>query len=444
MASAAREQWSSRTGFVLAAVGSAVGLGNMWRFSYMTAEKGGAAFVALYLLLTLMVGLPVLVAELIVGRGSGRSPILALAHYGGQRWRALGGVFVVAGFTILAYYSVIAGWTVRYALSAVATGYPENPGDYFGEVSSGWDAFGFHLAFMALTVGVVAGGVKRGIERVSLVMMPLLFVLVVGIAVYASTLSGAGDGYRYYLNLDVANVLDLDVLVDAASQAFFSLSLGMGAMLTFASYLPRDHDLPKEAGMIAGADMGVAFVAGLMVFPLIFALGLSEDVGGSTLGALFVTLPKAFASMGEAGRIVGVAFFMALVVGALTSAMSLLEVVVSSAIDTLGWTRRRAALVLGGAIALVGTPAAWNLGVLDLMDQVANNVLLLGGGLALAIFTGWVVQDPSREFHAGAGGWRGYAGWYFVLRFIAPVILFAVFCIGAWRTLVNLVAFATG
>jgi NSS family neurotransmitter:Na+ symporter len=366
MASAPREHWSSRTGFVLAAIGSAVGLGNMWRFSYLAAENGGAAFVVLYLTITLAVGIPVLLAELVIGRGSQQSPIRALAHFGGRAWKPLGGVFVAAGFLILSYYSVIAGWTVRYALIALGEGFGQDVAEHFSEVAVGWDAFGYHVAFMAITVFVVAGGIRGGIERTALVLMPTLFAIVVGLALYAATLQGAGPGYAYYLSVDLEKLLHWSVLKDAAGQAFFSLSLGMGAMLTFASYLKRDEHLPNSSLVIGFADVAVAFVAGLVVFPLIFALGLEERIVGSklgTVGALFITLPQAFAEMGAIGRGVGSLFFVALVVGALTSAISLLEVVVSSAIDGLGWPRRRAALVAGGAITLLGAPSAWNPGI---------------------------------------------------------------------------------
>ena len=425
-----REQWTSRTGFIFAAVGSAVGLGNMWRFSYLTAEKGGAAFVALYLAFTLIVGLPIMLAELTIGRGSGRSPIGALAHYstgrvGGAAWTALGGIFVAAGFIILAYYSVIAGWTVRYAGEALLTGFPEDPAAHFGAISEGSTAFLFHVLFMGITIAIVSGGVRTGIERVSTIAMPLLFLLVVGIAIYAATLDGAAGGYTYYLNANFANVWDREVVVAAAGQAFFSLSLGMGAMLTYASYLGRDANLPAESAIIGGADFGVAFLAGLMVFPLIFAFGLQGEVGESTLGALFVALPKAFASMGVAGRVVGFLFFVALVVGALTSAISLLEVVVSAAMDTLGWERQRAALLSGGAIALLGVSSAFDIAVLDVMDQVANNLFLVGGGLGLAIFVGWIMEDPIGEAKVGAlVGWLPL--WRLLLRFAVPVVLFWV------------------
>ena len=421
-----RERWGSRRGFVLAAIGSAVGLGNMWRFSYLTAENGGAAFVILYVGITLLVGLPVLLAELVIGRGAQQSPIRALMLFGGSRWRPLGVVFVAAGFLILSYYSVIAGWTVRYAGIVLWSGFDATIADRFSEISSGWDAFGFHLLFMIATVGIVAGGVKGGIERTALVLMPTLFVLVCGMAVYSATLEGAAAGYSYYLSPDFGAIFSREVLTEAAGQAFFSLSLGMGAILTYGSYLGRDNHLPNQSLVVAGSDLAIAFIAGLAVFPMIFALGLSDAVGESTVGALFITLPQAFAEMGGVGRAVGFVFFVALVVGALTSAISLLEVVVATAIDGLGWTRRRAALVTGVAISLLGAPAAWSLDILDVMDKVANNVFLLGGGLALSLFVGWVMKDPLAEASAGAEGVRWFFLWRTLLRFVVPAILLFV------------------
>lgn len=444
MSAASREQWTGRRGFVLAAIGSAVGLGNMWRFSYLTAEKGGAAFVLLYLLFTALVGLPVMLAELTIGRGAQRSPIQALAHYGGSAWKPLGGVFVASGFLILSYYGVIAGWTVRYAGDALLSGFPTDPGAYFAEVSEGWDSFVYALGFMGLTVFVVSRGIRGGIERAASVMMPALFALVIGIAIYAATLDGSGGGYAYYLNVDFAKVLDWDVIVAAAGQAFFSLSLGMGAMLTFASYLSRDHDLPSESLMIAVSDFGVAFLAGFMVFPLIFALGLQGDVMGAdtgTVGALFIALPKAFATMGDAGRVVGLCFFVALIVGGLTSAISLLEVVVSAAMDGFGWSRRNAALVMGVAIALLGLPASHAIEFLDAVDTLANNVFLIGGALGLSIFTGHVMRDPVAAARGGSksAGWTSV--WLPLLRYVVPIVLITVLAVsvpGAWDKLAAL------
>lgn len=436
-----REHWSSRKGFLLAAVGSAVGLGNMWRFSYLTAENGGAAFVLFYLLIALLVGLPLLLAELVVGRGAQASPIPALEHFGGRRWRPLGAIFVLTGFLILSYYGVIAGWTLRYALTGIAGGFAEDAAAHFGEVASGWDAFAFHVLFMGVTVWIVGGGVKRGIERTAVVLMPTLFALVVGLALYAWTLPGSSAGYAYYLAADFSKLLSVSVLKDAAGQAFFSLSLGMGAMLTFASYLERERNLAEESLVIGSADIAVAFVAGLVVFPLLFALGLEEAVGGSTVGALFITLPQAFVELGVAGHAVGFVFFAALAVGALTSAISLLEVVVASAVDALQWPRRRAAWVAGLAATLLGAPSAASIDFLGLLDAVANNVFLLGGGLALSLFVGFAMRDASAEIAPGSPAARWWPWWTGLLRFAVPVFLVFVLCFALPETWAAVVAF---
>lgn len=425
MTPAPREQWASHTGFLLAAIGSAVGLGNMWRFSYLAAENGGAAFVLLYLAMTAGVALPVLLAELVLGRGAQRGPLRALAHFGGAHWRPLGWLFVAAGFLILSYYSVIAGWTLRYTVEAAWRGFPADAAAHFAAISAGPAAVAWHLAFLAVTASVVAGGVQRGIERASVVLMPLLFAIVAGLAVYAATVPGAGAGYAYYLQTDFRELLSLAVLRDAAGQAFFSLSLGMGAMMTYASYLQRDADLPDEAVVIALADFAVAFVAGLVVFPLLFALGLQQEVGASTVGALFITLPHAFAAMGAAGRVVGLLFFAALLVGALTSAISLLEVVVSTAVDR-GWPRPLAALGLGAAAGAMGIAAALDTDVLGVMDQLAGNVLLILGGLGIALFVGWSMDDPEAELRAGAGRVRWFLLWRTLLRYVVPAVLAVV------------------
>ncbi len=433
-----REHWSGRAGFVLAAIGSAVGLGNMWRFSYLAAENGGAAFVLLYVAFTVFIGLPVLLAEMVVGRGAGRSPVQALQHFGGNAWKPLGGLFVATGFLILAYYSVIAGWTLRYALSGLVSGFGGDAGVRFSEVSTGLDPIVWHLAFMAITVALIASGVRMGIERSALVLMPLLFAIVVGLALYAATLDGGSGGYAYYLSADFAKLLDPKVVVAAAGQAFFSLSLGMGAILTYSSYLDRSHHLPNESLTICGADFGVAFVAGLVVFPLIFALGLQAEVGESSVGALFITLPHAFQEMGGAGRAVGIFFFASLVVGALTSAISLLEVVVATAMDGLGWSRRRAALVLGLAIAALGVLPARDLEVLGLMDQFAGNFLLVTGGLMLSLFVGWGMEDPIAEVEAGAEHVSWFHLWRALLRWVVPTVLAAVlfYSAGSLRAMV--------
>jgi NSS family neurotransmitter:Na+ symporter len=413
----ARELFGSKWGFVLAAVGSAVGLGNMWRFSYVAAEGGGAAFVFLYIFMVAVIGLPLMLSELVVGRKTNLSPIGALRQLGGNGWAKLGMLFVLVGFLILSYYSVIAGWTLRYALGGILGGFPESPADHFVAIASGRDAILWHIVFMAMTIGIVMVGVKKGIERSATLLMPSLFLIIVGLAVWASTLDGAAAGYRFYLAPDFGELLNPKVIRQAAAQAFFSLSLGMGAMLTFASYLSRQEDLNEQAITISFADFAVAFVAGLVVFPVIFGLGLQESVSESTVGALFIALPGAFESMGGVGRVVGVLFFLALAVGALTSAISLLEVVTASIIDEFGISRRNAAMGMGILIGLFGLLSASSLDILGLVDQIAGELLLVVGALCMAIFVGWVMKDPADELRAGAS--PRLAG-------MAPAVLFLV------------------
>ena len=421
--------WGSRLGFLLAAVGSAVGLGNMWRFSYATAEHGGAAFVLFYVFLTFMVGIPVMIAEFGLGRATRLSPIGALRKAGGPAWVPLGFLFVAAGFLILAYYAVIAGWVTRYALDAILSPFPADAGEYFGQVTSGIAPVLYHLAFMSITILIVAGGVKKGIERVSTVMMPVLGLILVGLAVWATTLTGAGEGYSFYLTPSFNELLSLDTVAAATSQAFFSLSLGMGAMLTFASYLQRDTNLPRESAIIALSDFSVAFIAGLVVFPVVFALGLQNAVSESTVGALFISLPGAFQAMGPTGRAVGLLFFGALFIGAITSAIALLEVVVSSVIDESKFDRRKASITMGIVIALLGILPASDINILGAMDAIASEVFLPLGGLFLALLVGW--GPPSKRiemFAEGASpGIRSImVGWLWTLRVVVPPLLVIV------------------
>ena len=424
-----RGMWNTRVGFILAAVGSAVGLGNMWRFPYYTAEHGGAAFVVLYVAITLIVGIPLLLGEMAIGRRTHRSPIGALRMIGGRGWVPFGYMFVLAGFLILAFYSVIAGWVTRYVLSILVNGFPADPGAYFTAISSGGDAIAYHLFFMVLVVAIVMGGVEKGIERASLLMMPTLFALVVGLAIWASTLTGSGEGYSFYLTPRVEEILSLEVFGAAAAQAAFSLSLGMGAILTFASYLSRDESLPREGSIIALSDFSVAFVAGLLVFPVIFALGLQDAVGESTVGALFIALPGAFDSMGGVvGRAVGTLFFLALLIGALTSAISLLEVVTSSVIDEFGWSRKKAAIVAGSLIAVAGLWPALNTDALGAYDSFTGNVMLPLGAVAIALLVGWVMKNPVDEILRGTTTKKRwiFTGWIWMLRVVAPITLVVV------------------
>ena len=442
-----REAFGSRAGFILAAAGSAVGLGNMWRFPYQASEGGGAAFVLLYIGLTLVLGIPLMLAEFGVGRRAQLAPIGALRSLAGRAWVPLGYVFVLAGLMILSYYSVIAGWTVRYGIEAAFTGFTAAPADHFGQVASGADAVAFHVAFMAITILIVVGGVRGGIERASLLLMPMLFVIVIGLALWAATLDGAGAGYVRYLKPDLDELANPDVWRAAASQAFFSLSLGMGGMLTFASYLTRDQNLPESATVVAFTDFGVAFVAGLLVFPVIYSFALQDAVSASTVGALFIALPSAFQAMGDLGRVVGVFFFFVLAVGALTSAISLLEVVTATAMDEFGMSRRRAAVSIGAAITVIGIAPAMDIDALGLMDKIAGEFLLLLGGCALALLAGWKLRSEVRdELLAGASPYwqRQVPRILGVLRWVVPPIVAIVLAVSLRETAAAVVAFFSG
>jgi NSS family neurotransmitter:Na+ symporter len=433
-----RERFNTRLGFILAAVGSAVGLGNMWRFPYVAAEGGGAAFVFLYILLTLAVGIPLMLSEFSVGRASRLSPIGALRKLGGGGWSLLGYMYVITGFIILSYYSVIAGWVVRYAVDGILAGFPADPGGRFEAVTTGWSPVWFHLLVMVVTIFIVSMGVRKGIERAALVLMPILFSILIILAIWAFTLEGAVEGYLFYLRPSLSELMDPEILSQAAGQAFYSLSLGMGCMLTFSSYLSDDTNLNREAVTVSFSDFGVAFVAGLVVFPVIFALGMQGDVSESTVGALFIALPGAFVEMGAIGRVVGILFFIALIVGAITSAVSLLEVVTSSVIDEFKFPRKAASIVGGILIAIMGLLPAISTPVLTVIDQLSQALLALGA-LFMAIFVGWVAVGAADELRKGASerSKRLVPAVMGAVRFILPpVILFvtAYAFIAVWQT----------
>lgn len=419
-----RETWKTRAGFFLAAVGSAVGLGNIWRFPYMVSEHGGAAFVLIYVGMMLLVGIPVMVAELHIGRSTRKSPVAALVAKGGPSLGLLGGLFVLTGFVILAYYSVIAGWCLRYLLDSFSGASLHESGAYFERIATGKDALLFHAVFMGMTIAVVACGVTAGIERCVKLMIPLLFLLLGGMGVWALFLPGAAGGYAYYLKPSMEELLSLDTLSAAAGHTFFSLSLGMGVMITYASYLEQKESLLKDAAVISFADFGVAFFAGLVVFPIVFALGIQDKVGESTVGTLFIAIPEAFAKVGGAGKLLSFAFFLLLVMAALTSAISILEVVAAALMDSLGLKRIAATLLAGLAITLLGVASAFSLDVLSVSDAVAGTVLLIVGGLMISVLVGWFDQTVRDELSAEGKGVTLFL--LISLRVVAPLLLFLV------------------
>jgi NSS family neurotransmitter:Na+ symporter len=441
-----RDAWATRAGFLLAAVGSAVGLGNMWRFAYKASEGGGAAFVLVYLAIVALVGIPLMTSEFIIGRLAQESPARAVRRLGGPAWAPLGWLFVFCGLGILAYYSVIAGWTMRYAIDAIRNAIPSDTGAYFGEVSQGVDAALYHLVFMVITITVVAGGVKGGLERANLIMMPLMFLILIGLAVWATTLTNGAGGYAYYLRPDLSKLLDRDILTAAAGQSFFSLSLGMGALMTYASYLQSKENLASEAVTVALSDFGVAFTSGLVVFPVIFSFGLLDQIGESTVGALFIALPAGFDQLGRAGDYVDTAFFVMLLFAALTSAISLLEVVVAALVDGLHMRRRDAAIAAGLVIAVLGLPAAFNTTFLGNLDALVGQFLLMVGGLFTAFLVGYrLLPEADAELAKGMPNAGLRRVWASLVRYVAPVVLIIVlaFLTGpTWDAVVGLVTYA--
>jgi len=433
-ASPHRGSWGTRLGFILAAVGSAVGLGNMWRFSYVAAEGGGAAFVLLYLVFVALIGIPVMTSELIVGRMTQVSPLKAVTKLGGSGWAPLGWLFVFCGFGILSYYSVIAGWTMRFAIDGIRGAIPQDTAGYFNAVGTRMPAVVTHVVFMAITIFIVIRGVKRGLESAALILMPLLFLLLVGLAIWSATLADGGAGYAYYLKPRINELLDKQIITDAAGQAFFSLSLGMGAMMTYASYLQDKQSLGREAVTIALTDFGIAFVAGLVVFPMIFHFGLGEAIGlggtlntDNTVGTLFITIPPALQSLGRVGNVIITAFFVMLFFAALTSAISLLEVVVAAAIDGWGWTRFKAALLSGSLIIVAGLPSAYNLNFLAMADKLVGTFMLMLGGLFTAILVGYyALPQAEAELAMGMGTASLRKAWANIIRFLVPPVLFVV------------------
>lgn len=406
----AREHWVSRVGFVLAAAGSAVGLGNVWKFPYMAGTNGGGAFVLVYLLAVAGIGVPLMTAELLLGRRAQRDPVGAFRRLApGTGWVALGWLGVGSGFLILSYYSVVGGWTLEYILRSLRGDF----GEFRSLVTSPWRQLLWHGVFMLGCALVVGRGVSRGIERGNEVLMPLLFLLLVALCVDSLRLEGAARGLAFLLR-PAFGQLSPRVALQAMGQAFFSLSLGMGAMITYGSYLRGDTGLIGSALKICALDTLVALLAGVVIFPIVFTYGLAPQGGP---GLIFSTLPLTFQRM-PLGRAVALMFFALLAFAAFTSAISLLEVEVAYLIDERGWTRWRAALGMGAAIFLAGVPSACSLRWLDALDQLATNWLLPLGGLGVACFSGWVLSGEAVRQELGP---RLVRPWRLLVRYLAPL-----------------------
>ncbi|MFP4530937.1 MAG: sodium-dependent transporter [Halodesulfurarchaeum sp.] len=429
----ARETWGTRIGFILAAVGSAVGLGNIWRFPFQVGQEGGAAFMVMYLAFVVLIGFPAMLAEFVVGRKTELNAVGAIREYAGGAWAYLGGLFVLIGFVILSYYSVIGGWVLRYMLGSFTGGYTGGDGaaDYFMSIASGTDALLFHAIFMAVVIAIVAVGVQQGIELGVKIMVPAIFVIFGVLAVYAFTLPGAGEAYAYYLSPDMGYIMEnwQSLVPAAAGQGFFTLSLGMGVMITYASYLSSDENLAQDGISIVVLNTGVSVITGLIVFPILFSAGLDPETSGA--GAIFISVAEALASL-PFGRVVGFLFFLTVAIAALSSAISLIEVVVSYAIDEYGMDRMKATGIIGVAVFLLGVPVTTNLVFVDLYDIFAAQILLVLGGILLMIAITWLNADKAvDELEKGIGSLGSIGSlWIWMVRVPVVIVLLVSLYLG--------------
>lgn len=430
-----REQWASKMGFILAAVGSAVGLGNIWRFSYVTGDNGGAAFLIIYVLCILLVGLPVLLAEFSIGR-RGQSDVIGSFNKvaPGKPW-VIGGILgVLTSFLILSFYGVIAGWVLYYFFSYLTGAAQAVPGgeyaDFFvGFIGGNFGPVVWQVIFMVLVIGIVFFGIKKGIELSNKIFMPLLALIIIILAGYALTLDGAGDGLAFLFTPDWSAFGDPTVYAAAVGQAFFTLSLGMGAMIAYSSYLPKDTHLPSAAGTVVTLDTLFAIIAGIMIFPVVFTFGVDPGAGP---GLIFITLPEVFNDMGGAGTFFAILFFFLVAIAALSSAISLLEVSVSYAMRQFTWDRKKATIIAGILVTLFGIPSAlsqygplyemqiFGLPFLDLVDTITDKFTLPLAGLIVALFVGWGWKKIDALNETGLTNSTIGTLWIWFIRIIAP------------------------
>ncbi|ANQ51056.1 sodium-dependent transporter [Flammeovirga sp. MY04] len=441
-----RGGFSNKIGFVLAAAGSAVGLGNIWKFPFEVADGGGGAFVAMYLAFCFLLCFPVMMAEIAIGRKTNKNAVGAFETNGHKNWSAVGKMGVLSGALILSFYNVVAGWAFGFALEMIAGNF--EIGANFGQFISDWHInLAFSSVFMFLTIYIVMKGVSGGIEKASKILMPSLLFLILALMGYALTQDGAMEGVAFYLVPDFSEIT-FDVAFSAMGQAFFSLSLGMGALITYGSYVGKKDNIAHSTAMILLTDVGIAFIAGLMMFAFIYSQGLQGTSGGA--GLIFTVLPSAFESLGPVlGRVIGAAFFILLSFAALTSTVSLLEVPVAYVVDEHEVRRSRAVWIVGGLIFLLGIPSMLGNGTVDFfnnfityssgktvnfmtfIENLASDTFLPLGGFFIALYTAWVWRGDNfkKELEQGNPGFGDtILGKYsiFALKFLVPIILGAI------------------
>ncbi len=443
-----RERFGSRFAVIAAMAGSAVGLGNIWRFPYVLGQYGGAAFILVYIAASLLVALPIFFAESVIGRRSGRDTYGAMQLLApGTAWKWAGLLTILSPLLILSYYSVVGGWSVEFLFKSLSFSFTEKAAaeevsGYFGKfISSTWQPLLSHTLFMALVAGVVLGGVKNGIERFSKVAMPLLFVLILFIVGYSLTLPGSRAGVEYLVKPDFSK-LTADAYAAALGQAFFSLSLGVGTVLTYASYVKKEENLVVSGVGTAVSDLLFAMIAAFAVMPAVFAAGIEP---GSGPGLVFQTLPYIFNTMSQAmpitSALVSIAFFLTILAAALTSAISMLEVGVAYLVDEKGMERRKATLLLALGTWLLGVLCSLSFGPLagvkllglrffDFLDSLCSVWLLPLGGLLFTLFVGWWMSKADVRDELTNGGTcnvRLFGLVYFLMRYLAPVGILVVF-----------------
>lgn len=438
-----RGKWGSKIGFVLAASGSAVGLGNIWRFPYTAGKNGGALFLFFYLVSIVMIALPVLIAETSLGRFTGQNPVGAFRAIKPKGpWKLVGYLGVLTGVMILSYYSVIAGWTIGYFYKAVTGKFSQiskiNSGEIFGGFISNTGLQMILLAvFLGMTIWVVSRGVSSGIEKYAKILMPGLFILLLLLLFRSLTLDGASEGLAFYLKPDFSK-LNAEVIIDAMGQAFFSMSLGMGAMITYGSYLRKEESLPNATSWVAFFDTFIAVIAGFIIFPAIFSQGMNPAEGP---GLVFNILPVIFAQM-PMGEIFGPLFFALLTIAALTSTVSLLEVATSYCIDEKKWSRKKSAILVGVITFIFGIPSVLafsnikffnnvplvNMDFLSLMDKIWGNLALSIGALFISIFVAyvWKTSKALEEIRTGTGRYKFAGVWTISMKILSPLLILAI------------------
>ena len=424
-----REQFTGRLAVVLAMAGSAIGLGNIWRFPYLVGQNGGAAFILVYIVACALLAIPVFLSECVIGRRGGNSTFGAMRKLApGSNYRWAGMITVITPILLLSFYSVVGGWSVDYLLKACTLRFTQDSSGMFESLlSSTWEPIFMHTAFMVGTAIVILLGVKKGIERFTKITMPLLFILIIIIVVFGLTLPGAGKGVEYLIKPDFSKITP-SAITSAMGQAFFSMSLGVGTILTYASYVSKEENLMVSAGGTAVFDRLFALLAGFAVMPAVFAAGIQPGQGP---GLLFDTLPYIFSQMTPwIGAVISILFFLSVLVAALTSSISLLEVGVAYLVEEKGVSRTKATIGLGALVWAIGVACSLSGGVFNFLDHLCSDWLMPFGGLLFAMFVGWKMSRNDVRDELTNGGTRNRALFnvvYFLIRYLAPIGILGIF-----------------